>query len=421
MYLTKEEEKMLKGEHGYVTMKCMEYQVKYGEAAGAERLVDIDGISDLLPTPQGLRHPWSDIGFSIDDASLQGKHFKVPTFTQLTTFYIHGWEDLFPPHNDPELHNKHTERLKPYWQLGAVPTLSCTYYLISSFNPTVGQHCACGESSLIPWMNANMGARTNFDGGFAPAWTGKTPLYEMHLDEKRAATHHVKCETELKNDMDYELFGWAVGEAVGVEVPVITGIGKPTVSQIVKMNAALNTGGQVPLYHVPGLTPEASSLEAALQGKKPKQTVTIKREDLKSAYDKLQYVSDENVDFVYLGCPHYTMDQLQKAVYMLEGKKCKAHLWITTNPWTFKMAEMMGYRDLIRRAGGVLLSSSCPGMMEGVTPPNTSVMATDSLKQNYYLTGLVHPRKLQICYGTTKECIEAAVTGKWQGKWPGGK
>jgi predicted aconitase len=82
----------------------------------------------------------------------------------------------------------------------------------------------------------------------------------MRVDENRIATRLVKCETELKSDMDYDLFGWAVGEAVGVEVPVITGLGKLTQTQIIKMNIELNMGGQVRMYHVPGLTQKLQQL-----------------------------------------------------------------------------------------------------------------------------------------------------------------
>ena len=48
MYLTREEEEMLNGERDYVAMKCMEYLVKYGEAAGAGRLVEIDGTCTIF-------------------------------------------------------------------------------------------------------------------------------------------------------------------------------------------------------------------------------------------------------------------------------------------------------------------------------------------------------------------------------------
>jgi len=47
LYLNREEEEMLKSDD-WLTRRCMEYLVKYGEAAGAERMVDIDG-SVVIP------------------------------------------------------------------------------------------------------------------------------------------------------------------------------------------------------------------------------------------------------------------------------------------------------------------------------------------------------------------------------------
>lgn len=70
-----------------------------------------------------------------------------------------------------------------------------------------------------------LGGRTNFDGGFHTAYLGKAHAYDMHLTENRAATVLVRCEDALSNDMDYDLFGWAVGEALGLRVPAFSGIG----------------------------------------------------------------------------------------------------------------------------------------------------------------------------------------------------
>ena len=53
------------------------------------------------------------------------------------------------------------------------------------------------------------------------------------------------------------------------------------------MNSALNTGGQVRMYHIPGVTPEASTLEAAFQGKEPKEEIVLTRSDLRRVYDLL--------------------------------------------------------------------------------------------------------------------------------------
>ena len=215
----------------------------------------------------------------------------------------------------------------------------------------------------------------------------------------------VKCETKLKSDMDYDLFGWAVGEAVGVEVPVITGLGKLTQTQIIKMNTELNTGGQVRMCHVPGLTPEAPTVEHALKGQKPVETIKITREDLKKVYEKMNYASNENVDFVYFGCPFYSLGELRRVVYYLEGKKCRANVWVVVDDWTFEIAEKMGYRDIIKKAGGVLLSGACACVRTGV-PPNTDVMATDSCKQNYYITGRYYPKNLKFGMAPWKSVLK---------------
>jgi predicted aconitase len=101
---------------------------------------------------------------------------------------------------------------------------------------------------------------------------------------------------------------------------------------------------------------------------------------------------------------------------LLEGKKCKSPVWVVTNPLTYKAATDMGLKDTIHKAGGVLLSGACCGLLAGEMP-EAAVMATDAAKQDYYITGIVYPKKLEVRYGTTKDCVEAAISGKWKGQW----
>jgi len=391
----------------------------YGEAAGAERLVDLDGTVDLHPgthwVPDYIITPEE-----IDACAERGEKFKVPTFANKATapgFIYDGWEKCGTmPNSDPEYHKKCLEPFESWVKMGMIPTFSCDAYLVASFWPAKGQYCAWVESSAIPWVNAVLGARSNFDGCFQTAYLGKVPAYDMHLDMNRVATILVESESELKSDMEYDLFGWAVGEAVGLEVPALVGIGTPTTSQLVKMNSTLNTGGNVRMYHIPGVTPEAPTLEAALNGNKPERTIKIGRSDLKRVYNLINYATNDDVEFVYLGCPHYNIQELQKVAGLLDGKKCKIPLWVMTNPLTFRNAEIMGLKDIIEKAGGVLLSGSCPGLLAGEMPTD-AVMATDAVKQNYYITGILHPKKLDAWYGSMEDCIEAAITGKWKGEW----
>ncbi|NLN07442.1 MAG: DUF521 domain-containing protein [Firmicutes bacterium] len=417
MYLTDEEKRILDGEQGEIARRCMEFLVAYGEAAGAERLVDIDGTVDVHPGADWVPQYAVTLD-EVRELAAKGEKFKVPTFSNKPVapgFIVDGWEACGLPRNsDPEFHRKNLEALKPYMDMGMVPIFSCNDYLVSSFLPAVGQHCAWVESSAIPWANAILGARSNFDGCFHTAYLGKVPAYDMHLDENRRATVLVRCETELKTDMDYDLFGWAVGEAVGIEVPALVGIGKPNYSQLVKMNSSLNTGGQVRMYHIPGMTPEAPTVEAAFGGNRPRE-ISISRADMRKVYDKLNYADKNSVDFVYLGCPHYNIQDVYRAATLLNGKKVKTRLWIMTNPSSYQVAVRMGLRDIIEKAGGILMSGTCPGAL--LEMPEMQVMATDSAKQNYYLTGLFYPKKLDVWYGSMEDCINAAITGKWSGEW----
>ena len=423
MFLTDDEKRILDGKQGKIAQRCMTFLVNYGEAAGAGKLIDLDGTVDLHPG-SGWVGDYDIKREEIKELVRKGERFKVPTFSDKATspsFIVDGWENCgVQPSNDPTFHKKCLEDLKPYIDMGMVPTFSCNHYLVSSFWPSLGQHCAWVESSAVPWVNAVLGARSNFDGCFQTAYLGKAPEYDMHLTENRAATVLVRCETELHRDMDYDLFGWAVGEALGLKVPAFVGIGRPTTTQLVKMNSALNTGGQVRMYHIPGMTPEAPTLEAAFQGKKPQEIVPITRDDLKRAYELMNYGSSNDIDFVYLGCPHYNIEELRKVAGLLEGKKCYTHLWVMTNPLTYKVAEMAGYRKMIEDAGGLLLSGSCPGLLSGkIVPPAgfPGVIAMDATKQDYYITGHCHPSKIQVRYGTMEDCVDAAVTGKWKGEW----
>jgi predicted aconitase len=417
--LTEEERRMLEGDRGDIVQRCMMFLSDYADAAGAERLIDLDGTVILHPAV----HPVPKYEITpeeIEALASRGERFKVPTFANKAIapgFIWDGWEQCGTmPNSDAAFHQRCVDMLRPFIKMGMTPVLSCNDYLVDSFTPRTGQHCAWTESSAVPYANAILGARSNFDGCFQTAYLGKVPEYDMHLDENRAATVLVECNADLREDMDYDLFGWVVGELLGLKVPALVGIGRPTTSQVVKMDSALNTAGQVRMYHIPGVTPEAPNLEAAFRGAAPKEKVVIEDRDLERAYEVLNCATDPNVDFVYLGCPHYNIEEVRKVADLLEGKTLKSALWVMTNPLSYKAAEIAGHRTIIEKAGGLLLSGTCVGLLNGEMPP-ADVMATDAAKQDYYITGIVHPKKLGVWYGTTEDCVSAAITGKWKGGW----
>ena len=66
IHLTDDEKRILDGRQGYLAARCMEFLVAYGEAAGAECLVDIDGTVDIHP---GSNPCWVD-GYRISNEEI---------------------------------------------------------------------------------------------------------------------------------------------------------------------------------------------------------------------------------------------------------------------------------------------------------------------------------------------------------------
>ena len=422
---------MLQGEDGPIPQVSMQYLVEMCQIAGAERLVDLDGTGDMH-TPGHQMSPF--YGFSYEqlkELAESGTTFKIPTFADKPPFPeqppVYGWEACNlcsykgkDRHDDPAFHEKamHEDFFKLYRKMGMFTSFSCANYLTMTYLPSVGQHCSWFESSQIPYCNATLGARTNFDGSFATCFLGKAPYYGMHVTENRYGTVLVKTDRLIHTDLEWDVFGFAVGEEVKTDVPVLTGTAKPTTTSYQKLNSAIHTGGAVSMYHIPGSTPEAPTVEWALGGRKPKREALIGERELKKAYEELNFHTSDDVDMVYLGCPHLNIVDMMLLARKLEGKKCKIPLWIVTAPWLYDVAQNLGYAQIYKDAGATLLGGACLAAM-GAVPAGVRNLAVDTAKQAYYITGCYpdDEDRLQVCYGATDDCVDAALTGKWRGEW----
>ena len=88
---------------------------------------------------------------------------------------------------------------------------------------------------------------------------------------------HVEVTVDVTTNRDWGLLGYAVGKVAGETVPVLTGItDTPNLVKLKHFGAAAATSGGVEMYHIPGVTAEAQTLEQALggPGKKPALTVS---------------------------------------------------------------------------------------------------------------------------------------------------
>jgi predicted aconitase len=196
---------------------------------------------------------------------------------------------------------------------------------------------------------------------------------------------------------------------------IVGDISRPDLTELKHFGAAAATSGGVELYHIPGITPEAPTLEAAFwAGGAVPAAVSYGPAERQAMYETLNEIgSCADVDFVLLGCPHASVDQIRQAAALLDGKRLSpdTELWIMAPRALKVMADRSGYTEVIERAGGRVLADSCPAMSRAA-PAGTKVFATDSAKQAHYLPAILG---IEAWFGTLEECVSAAVTGRWNG------
>jgi predicted aconitase len=116
---------------------------------------------------------------------------------------------------------------------------------------------------------------------------------------------------------------------------------------------------------------------------------------------------------VVIGCPHASLEQVRLVASLLEGKKLKdgKNLWVFTPKAIKSMADRIGYTATIEKAGAHVMSDSCSALSR-VYPENVRTAATDSCKQAHYLPAIL---KFPTWLGTTEQCVDAVVSGGWNG------
>jgi predicted aconitase len=398
--LTKEEERILKGECGEGTQKAMELLVAIGDAYDAEKMIPISRAHAASSGQEG------DLYF-VELLANGGAHCKVPTSTN-PVYDIEYFDDLFDfiPKDEAEVARRVMEAYK---RVGAILSWSCVPYLAENI-PLYGEIVAFSESSATPYVNSVIGARTNREAAqsaLAAGVVGKTPKYGLHIKENRKGTHLIKVEAALKDEFDYTLLGYYVGKQIGYGIPVFTGVTRqPSTEELINFCAMSNVSGAISMFYIPGFTIEAKTVKEAFQGDTPVDEITVTDRELKQACEELQTISGK-IDFVMLGCPHYTLKQVEEVARLLDGKKIHdgVSFWVCTSATTKMLAERTGYVDIIERAGGHVVVDTCIDEPCWIAYKN-KVGMTDSPKCAYYR------RFKDVIVSRLRDCIEAAIKGK---------
>jgi predicted aconitase len=376
MQLTAEERTMLDGSFGKATRKAMEILVTLGEIYGAERMVPASSVQIA--------------GVSYDNLGEAGLHFlskmadgggkaRVLTTLNPAGMDINNWQALGI---SPAFARNQERVLEAFTRMGIVTTCTCTPYLSGNL-PHFGEHIAWAESSAACYANSVIGARTNREGGpsaLAASLTGKTPEYGFHLDQKRAPEVTIDVIAAVNETAQFGALGKVIGDKLqtlgGRPVPYISGVEHASLESLKSFCASIATYGGTALFHMHGITPEASTFEP------PSETMQVTGAEIDHSLQSMNQVSADEVDFVSLGCPHLSIKEIARISELLEGKQVIKEFWITTSRPIKQIADSMGYTQIIEASGAKFATDTC--CVVAPIKDRFNGLTTDSAKACYY-------------------------------------
>src|SRR5215216_3898348 len=268
--LSPKDQEMLSGAYGPATKIAMSIVARMAEIAGADELLDITGAhidSTVYIGDAGLE-------FAERLAAL-GAKVAVPTTLNVSGLDEHHWREWAVPNDWAK---QAYRQMVAYQSMGTLPTWTCAPYQ-TGMRPSFGQQIAWGESNAIVFANSVIGARTErypdlFD--ICCAITGRVPAIGLHLTENRSGELLLQLqeipEALQRSDDFFPVLGHFVGKVARDRIPVIEGMDiTPNEDQLKALGAAAASSGAVAMFHMIGVTPEASTRESAFQGNQPEK------------------------------------------------------------------------------------------------------------------------------------------------------
>ncbi|TAL89673.1 MAG: DUF521 domain-containing protein [Candidimonas sp.] len=411
MNLNDEEKAMLAGQFGQVAKIAIAHQITVGDFFGARDFVPVTQAHVMADT-ESLGQAgvlWLE---SLAEAKDGLHRVRVPTITDprgtdFSKAHVIGQADWM----------LHLERraIDAFVALGVSMTDTCINYQ-TVLSATRGEHVAFGDTGVVIYSNSVNGARSNFEGGpsaLSAGLTGRTPRYGFHLGEHRQATLRVRVRWTPHTLNEWGALGGVIGRLAGNywQVPVIEGIDRsPSSDELKHFGAAMASFGSTALYHIVGITPEASRLHDVNGHMLPLRHHIEKRD-----IDALQasYAVDNRVDVVVFSAPQLSLFELRSIAELSRGRTFKVPLLAITSPQIKPDADRFGYTETIESAGGTVMSGMCfyqSYAREIAEAKGWKHLATNSAKLVNILGGYGYVPKL----ASMEACIVAAEKGTLQ-------
>ncbi|MBP2299326.1 cis-3-hydroxy-L-proline dehydratase [Azospirillum picis] len=424
--LTEADRALLAGAGGRARQAAMRIILRMAGFHQARRLIDvrqahIDGC--LYTGPAGLRFARLLCDW--------GGRVRIPTTLNAISVDRRNWRRQGV---DAAVGEPAGALADAYVEMGAQPTFTCAPYLLDGA-PGRGDDIGWSESNAVVYANSVLGARTMKYPDYLDicvALTGRAPLSGCHVEGNRRATLRITVPScPEADDSFYPLLGYHVGAVAADRIPAIAGLEQagPGADDLKAFGAAFATTSSAPMFHIAGITPEATTLEAVLEDGAESHEVSLA--DLAAHWTALNTAlhtasgtdSDSTaglrIDLVSLGNPHFSYAEFKRLAALSRGraKDPDVQVVITCGRATLEAAAVDGIVAELERFGARIVTDVCWCTIgEPLFPVTARVVMTNSAKYAHYGPGL---SGRPVRFGSLADCVAAACSGRAAGQPPG--
>ena len=167
------------------------------------------------------------------------------------------------------------------------------------------------------------------------------------------------------------------------------------------------------MFHMVGVTPEASTCEAAFGGNQATQNMLVTDADIQAVYDAYSYVEGGSNIVVFSG-PQLSLFEMQDMAARFKGRKVAPGMTavITTNHMIYSDAKRLGYVDVLEDAGVILLQGVCFYILQGLTQIREENGWTNLVSNSGKLVNTITAHRFNTVLRRTQACVDIACTGE---------
>jgi len=410
MKLNDEEKAMLAGEFGPLRQWAIDHQIRVGRYLKAPDFVSVMQAHIMADT-ESLGAAGVEWLENWTKLPAEQRRVRIPTITDPRGTDFAAANKL---KHQPWMLDLERRTIAAFEALGILMTDTCINYQ-TIMPPVRGEHTAYGDTGVVIYSNSVCGARSNFEGGpsaLSAGLTGRTPRYGFHLDEFRRATLIVNVNWTPKSLNEWGALGALVGRLAGDywQVPAIVGIERsPTSDEMKHFGAAMASFGSVALFHIVGVTPEATHLSDVANAPQSLRSYNIVEADVRALQASYGGEMDK-VDIVVFSAPQLSIVEMRQLSILLEGRKTTIPLLAITSPQVKPDADRMGITAKIEASGASVLSGMCfyqSYAREMAEANGWKRLATNSAKLTNILGGYGYTPALL----SMEKCVDVACAG----------